>query len=82
MKCEDVKQLATQALTDLQQRCSKDTVKPSSGSSTVMGRFYHYSWNNCLLIAFQMPDASYVAGFRAGWNWVGTSARGKRASAS
>lgn len=29
----------------------------------VMSRFYHYSANNCLLIALQCPHASYVAGY-------------------
>lgn len=30
-----------------------------------MSKFYRYSANNCLLIAMQCPDASYVAGFNA-----------------
>ena len=30
-----------------------------------MAKFYHYSFNNQLLIAFQRPDASHVAGFNA-----------------
>jgi Zn-dependent peptidase ImmA (M78 family) len=32
---------------------------------TVMSKFYNYSFNNCLLIAMQMPDASLVAGYKA-----------------
>ena len=31
----------------------------------VMGRFYHYSASNCLLIAMQRPDATRVAGYNA-----------------
>ena len=31
----------------------------------VMGRFHHYSVNNCLLIAMQRPDAVQVAGYAA-----------------
>jgi antirestriction protein ArdC len=31
----------------------------------VMAKFYNYSFNNCLLIALQKPDASYVAGYQA-----------------
>lgn len=31
----------------------------------VMGRFYHYSASNCLLIAMQRPDATRVAGYSA-----------------
>lgn len=30
---------------------------------SVMGKFYSYSSNNCILIATQCPDASYVAGY-------------------
>ena len=32
---------------------------------SVMGRFYHYSPNNSLLIALQRPDATHVAGFQS-----------------
>lgn len=35
---------------------------------SVTARFYKYSWTNCLLIAMQRPNATYVAGFRA---WLG-----------
>lgn len=30
-----------------------------------MSKFYNYSFGNCLLIAMQKPDASFVAGFQA-----------------
>ncbi len=32
-----------------------------------MSRFHNYSVNNCILIAMQRPDATYVAGYTA-WN--------------
>lgn len=32
---------------------------------TVLSRFHSYSANNCLLIAMQKPDATYVAGYTA-----------------
>lgn len=32
---------------------------------TVMSRFHSYSSNNCMLIAWQRPDATLVAGYRA-----------------
>ena len=32
---------------------------------TVMSRFHNYSFNNCMLIAWQRPDATLVAGYRA-----------------
>lgn len=31
----------------------------------VMSKFYHYSFNNSLLIAMQRPDATYLAGYQA-----------------
>jgi hypothetical protein len=30
-----------------------------------LSKFHNYSMNNCLLIAFQKPDATHVAGFNA-----------------
>ncbi len=35
-----------------------------------MFRFYEYSLGNCLLIAFQRPDATHVAGFHR-WMQLG-----------
>ena len=32
---------------------------------TVMSHFHNYSFNNCMLIAWQRPDATLVAGYRA-----------------
>lgn len=31
----------------------------------VMAKFYNYSFNNCLLIAMQKPDATLIAGYQA-----------------
>jgi antirestriction protein ArdC len=39
-----------------------------------MARFHDYSWHNCMLIAFQMPDASFVAGFHR-WLELGRCVR-------
>ena len=38
----------------------------------VMSKFYHYSFNNTMLIALQKPDASLIAGFSA---WKNTHGR-------
>src|SRR5947209_10229930 len=40
----------------------------------VMARFHQYSWNNCLLIALQRPEATHVAGFHA-WHKLGRFVR-------
>jgi antirestriction protein ArdC len=37
-------------------------------------RFHHYSFNNCLLIAIQKPDATFVAGFQR-WKELGRFVR-------
>lgn len=37
-------------------------------------RFHRYSFNNCLLIAIQKPDATHVAGFQR-WNELGRFVR-------
>lgn len=37
----------------------------------VMSRFHHYSINNSVLIAMQMPNATYVAGYHAWQNQFG-----------
>lgn len=34
----------------------------------VMGKFYNYSFNNCLLIAMQKPDATLIAGYKSWQN--------------
>lgn len=41
----------------------------------VMSRFHHYSFNNTLLIAMQMPGASYVAGFSTWKNKLGRTVK-------
>ena len=33
-----------------------------------MSKFYNYSFNNCMLIALQMPEATRVAGFKSWQN--------------
>jgi len=40
----------------------------------VMGRFRHYSATNCLLILFQRPDATQVAGYKT-WQKLGRQVR-------
>ena len=64
MKREDAKQVADRALTDLQQELQAGRSTLLQRFLDCMSRFHNYSWNNCMLIAFQMPEASLVAGFR------------------
>lgn len=74
MKREDVKTITDQALTDLRQELQaghSDTLKRFLNT---MSRFHGYSWHNSLLIAVQMPDASFVAGFHR-WLQLGRHVR-------
>ena len=64
MKREDAKQLADGALADLQQELQAGRSETLKRFLDCMGRFPDYSWHNCMLIARQMPEASFVAGFR------------------
>jgi antirestriction protein ArdC len=74
MKRDEAKQLTDRALTDLQQALQAGRSESLKRFLDCMGRFYNYSWHNCMLIAFQMPDASYVAGFRR-WLEMGRHVR-------
>lgn len=74
MKREDAKQLADQALTDLQQALQAGHSETLKHFLDCMGRFHAYSWHNCMLIGMQMPEASHVAGFRR-WLELGRHVR-------
>lgn len=74
MKKEEAKKLADQALTDLQQALEAGRSEVLTRYLDTMSRFHHYSFCNCMLIARQMPDATYVAGFRR-WLELGRHVR-------
>ena len=74
MKREDAKELADRALVDLQQDLQAGRSTLLQRFLDCMSRFHNYSWNNCMLIAFQMPEASLVAGFRR-WLELGRHVR-------
>jgi antirestriction protein ArdC len=74
MKREDAKQVADRALTDLQQELQAGRSTLLQRFLECMSRFHNYSWNNCMLIALQMPEASLVAGFRR-WLELGRHVR-------
>ena len=63
MKIEQAKQLTDQALDQLIQALEAGKSDPLKTYLATMSRFYKYSWGNLLLIAFQMPSATRVAGF-------------------
>ncbi len=74
MNKEDVQQLAEQALNDLEASLQAGHSKLLIRYLDVMSRFHNYSFGNCLLIHWQKPDATYVAGFRR-WLQMGRFVR-------
>jgi len=74
MKRDEAKQIADHALEELQQALKAGRSETLLRFLDVMSRFHHYSWNNCILIAIQMPEASFVAGFRR-WLELGRHVR-------
>lgn len=74
MKRDDAKQLADQALADLQQELEAGRSDALTRYLETMSRFHNYSFCNCMLIARQMPEATYVAGFRR-WLELGRHVR-------
>lgn len=74
MKRDDAKQLADQALADLQQELEAGRSDALTRYLETMSRFHNYSFCNCMLIARQMPEATFVAGFRR-WLELGRHVR-------
>ena len=74
MKKDDAKQLADQAIRALQEELKTGRSESLLKYLDAMSRFHNYSWNNCMLIALQMPEATFVAGFRR-WLQMGRRVR-------
>lgn len=63
-----IAEIASNALATLAAALDAGNSAALTAYLNVTARFHKYSWTNCLLIAMQRPDATYVAGFRA---WLG-----------
>ena len=74
MKKEDAKLLADQAITALQEELKAGRSESLLKYLDAMSRFHNYSWNNSMLIVLQMPEATFVAGFRR-WLQMGRHVR-------
>jgi antirestriction protein ArdC len=74
MKKEEAKQLAVQAIAALQAELKAGRSETLLKYLDAMSRFHSYSWNNSLLIAFQNPEATIVAGFQR-WLKMGRCVR-------
>src|SRR5712691_12497281 len=74
MADDKVRKMAEEALNRLMAELERGRSEALTNYLSAMGRFHRYSWNNALLIHFQRPDASRVAGFHA-WHDLGRSVR-------
>ena len=70
MKVEQAKQIASNAIEQLQQNLQAGHSERLKEYLAAMARFRRYSWGNIMLIASQKPDAMHVAGFHA-WHKLG-----------
>lgn len=83
-RAQETPEQATQRRSQEKQRLAEaiTKLKTSAGWQAWLdarGAFHAYSFNNCLLIAMQCPEATRVAGFHA-WKALGRSVRkGERA---
>lgn len=70
MKKDEVKKLIEQGVRELNDALAMGDSQQLKEFMAVMARFPRYSFNNCILIAAQKPDAQMVQGFHA-WKKLG-----------
>jgi antirestriction protein ArdC len=70
MKIERAKQLTEHALDKLIQALEAGKSEALRAYLAAVGRFHRYSFGNVMLIMFQRPSATYVAGFNT-WKSLG-----------
>ena len=70
MKKDEIKKLIQRGVTELNEALAMGDSEQLKQFMAVMSKFPHYSFNNCLLIALQKPDAQLVQGFH-GWKKAG-----------
>ncbi len=70
MKREEATKIAETALTELTEALAEGKSETLLKYLDMVAKFHHYSFGNCMMIARQNPDATYVAGFRR-WQQLG-----------
>ncbi|MCX6592344.1 MAG: ArdC family protein [Acidobacteria bacterium] len=65
MNTDQAKQLSETALNQLMSALEQGHSDALKAYLAVMARFHHYSWSNALLIFWQKPTATHVAGFHS-----------------
>lgn len=74
MKREQAEELAKQAISELEQALKAGKSETLIEFLAVMSRFHQYSFSNTMLIYFQNPEATQVAGFHA-WRKLGRNVK-------
>ena len=74
MKKDEIANLVKTGISELNTALSEGRSVRLEEVMKLMARFHKYSFNNCLLIAEQFPDATRVMGFH-GWKAVGSSVK-------
>ena len=70
MKREEIQELVDRGIRELNEALAAGKSERLQRYLDVMARFPRYSFNNCVLIAMQFPEARMVQGFRA-WKKLG-----------
>jgi len=74
MKKDEIAKLVSTGINELNSALAEGRSVRLEQVLKLMARFHKYSFNNCLLIAQQFPDATKVMGFH-GWKAVGRSVK-------
>lgn len=74
MKREEVSELVERGVRELSEALAAGKSDRLQNYLTMMARFPKYSFNNCVLVALQFPDASIVQGFNA-WKKFGRTVK-------
>lgn len=74
MKREEVKELVERGVRELNEALAAGKSDRLQQYLDVMARFPRYSFNNCILVSVQFPDARMVQGFHA-WKKLGRSVK-------
>lgn len=70
MKLEAATELANQGIEDLANALASGHSETLTNYLVVLAKFHQYSFQNCMMIALQRPNATHVAGFNA-WRKLG-----------
>jgi len=74
MKREEVKELVERGVRELHEALAAGKSDRLQQYLNVMARFPRYSFNNCMLIALQFPEAQLIQGFHA-WRKLGRTVK-------